>query len=513
MLVMEAAMRSDETLFVLISLFGSFIIMFGMISSRQKVQIISSRNVAFGAEDSLQTNTANINVDGWHVETRYTLTVTTAIVGGDICFSVLTTSKPMSATVGGNINGVMAMPKDADDGGAGGMVSAMAPIMPSFVFIDPAMVSRASFSFKKTHFIEVEKTEQMDFIHNFGSQGAAITAGAVQVTAIAVILIGAYLKGGRKRSQGTEVVIHAVDIGNTVNFGAWRPFCDGRMGNIRATIYMENATTVHTLFFGSDVGIDLPQADATTEVAMLPDGDVITVQVAGLSANASYAYTTNFERGPWFVERDQNISWRMDNVGSLEIRMMLEFSFIPNFNAEFQIDYKWRLIEIGTPDFEEHFTFPFDCKITSLKSQLAAIGTVVGVIVVELHLIKSRSSIVPVFEGSEEPVDGNLMGPRLALTRVMASTKKQTVFLEIFPRETSSGVFTGVDAEVVFDRVNENYDAGSAIVIYAQAIDATTVSFIEGDTRVSGISKVKSNQYSGNFMESEMMIMLGELSS
>ncbi len=508
--MMERTIITDEVLFVLIAVIGSFIMMFGMISSRQKIQIQSSIQVAFGVEDTIVKNVANVLVDGWHVETRYSLTIVTAVAGGDIAYSVLTTSKPLTAVVGDNPLGVMAMPKEADAGGAGSQLSAMASIMPSTVFIDPSMTAQTSFILKKTSFIEVEKTEKMEFLNNFGSQNATITAGVINVTAIAVILVGAYLKGGRKRSQGTEVVIHAVDIGNTLKFGAWRPFCDGRMGNIRATVFTEGINSAEILYFGPSVGIDIPQAEQTGEIVLMPDGDLVSVRLAGLEGNTSYIYVTNFERGPWFVDRDQNIAWAMDDAGGSPSRIMLEFTFIPNFNAKFQIDYKWRSIEIGTPDFEEHFTFPFDCKINTIKSQLAAIGTVVGVVVIELHLVKATSSIIPTFVGSEQVLDGNLMGTRDTVSRVMSSTKKQTIYLEVFPRETASGVFTGVDAEAEMDRVDEEYDSGSAIVIFAQAIDATTISFIQGDTRVSGVSKVKSNQYAGNFIESLALVMQEE---
>jgi len=424
MFSMELAMMTDELLFVLISVIGSFIIMFGMISSRQKIQIHSHRVVTFGSEDTIVKNVANVLVDGWHVETRYVINVQIAVIGGDIAYSVLTTSKPLSAVKGDNPLGVMALPKEADAGGAGGQLSAMGPLMPSTVFIDPLMGVNTSFVLKKTHFVEVFKTERMEFLNNFGSQNAAISAGQISVTAIAVILIGAYLRGGGKRSQGTDVVIHAVDIGPTAKFGAWRPFCDGRMGNIRATVYGEVVNVEETLFFGPAVGIAVPQAEESGEITHMPSGDLITVPLTISHEEPGYLYVTNFERGPWFIERDQNVAWAMDNSDANPTRIMIEFTFIPNFGAKFQIDITFRSIEIGTPDFEEHWVIPFDCKLSSIQSNFAAIGTVVGVIVVEFHMIKATSSIIPTFVGSEQVLDGNLMGTRDTVARVQSSTRK-----------------------------------------------------------------------------------------
>jgi len=84
--------------------------------------------------------------------------------------------------------------------------------------------------------------------------------------------------------------------------------------------------------------------------------------------------------------------------------------------------------------------------------------------------------------------------------------------MEVFPRETASGVFTGVDVEEGFDRIDQEYDAGAGIVIFAQAIDASTLSFLQGDIRLKGKSLVKSKQYHGNFIESNALVMIEEAS-
>ncbi len=504
----------DLVLFVLISVFAGWILSIGMISSRQKLQLHSVLEVPFGQEDDIQRNTATVGVDGWHVSTRYSLHVTTAIVGGEIAISVLTTTKPQPSKVGEDVNNYLAMPTVADNSGGGGQVSAMAPIMPSTVFIDPAMAIGASFQFKKTHFIEVEKTEQIDFMLNFGSLVAAISAGEVRCIAIATILIGAYLRGTKLRSMGTDVVIHAVDIGNSNKFGAWRPFCDGRMGNIRATVFTENGQIHSTLFFGPSVSIAIPQADDDAEVVLMPAGELVAVPLAGKETeNISYSYATNFVRGPWFVERDDNVAWAMDDNASIETRVMLEFCFIPNFNAPFSIPITMTELEIGTPDFEDHWVLPFDCFITKIVSDFGIIGTVVGLVMVELHLIKSRSSVIPTFVGSEPILDGSLMGTRSQVARIQSSTKKASILLEVFPRETSASTFTGVDTEASEDMVNQPYDAGSAIAVFVQAIDATTISIINGDVTVHGFSKVRSKQYHGNFMESSIIVMHDEVMS
>lgn len=505
-LVVNDFKLNDEMLFVLISLFGSFLLGFGMISSRQKIQMVSVLTVAFGQEDTPQTNIANVLVDGWHTETRYDLDIQVAVIGGDIAVSTLTTTKPLSSVIADNTNGMLAMPKEADAGGTGGQVSAMAQITPSTVFIDPAMAIGTNFHFTRKHYIEVNKTERMRHIMNFGSQNATISAGTITITAIAIILIGAYLRGGRKKSQGTEVVIHAVDIGNTLKFGAWRAFCDGRIGNIRLTCYGETFGVEETLFFGPDVGLDIPQAEEDAEIVLMPSGNLIALPITVQDEEQSYIYATTYKRGPWFVKRDQAIPWAMDHSEGTPTRIMIEFTFIPDFGAQFQWDYVFTDVEIGTPDFEEFFVFPFDCFVDNIESDIGIVGTIVGIVVVEFHIFPPRAKTLPVFVGSEKVLDGNLLGDRNNVMRVSQSTRKVNSFLEVFPRETASGVFTAVDTKETFDDINEEYDAGSGIAIYAQALDATTVSFINGDITVNGRSMVSSKNFGANFMESDALV-------
>lgn len=506
-------MVNDILLFVIMSVAGGWILMFSMISSKQKLQLHSFLRVAFGEEDTIVKNTANVLVDGWHIETRYTLTVSTAPVGGDISVSMLTTSKPLSAVVADNALGIMAMPKEADAGGTGGQISSMAPIMPSTIFVDPAMVANTSFIVKKRHWVEVEKTERMDFMVNFGSQNATISAGEITCAAIAIILIGAYYGKDKTNGGGIDVQIQFVDIGNALKFGAWRPFCSGRMGNIRVQYYSETNNTEETLFFGPDVGIDIPHAEEDGEIVIMPSGDLITVSTTVMDEETAYNYVTNYVRGPWFLQRDQNVVWAMDNSESTPSRVCIDFVFIPNYNAPFSIPFTYTDLEIGTADFEEHFVMPFDMYITNINTDAGIIGTVVGLVVLEIHLVKSESNVIPTFVGSEQVLGGNLLGVRNNLARVQSSTKKDALFLKVFPGETASGVFTGVDDEKSRVSVKDYYKQGSGIVVFAQAIDATTVSFLQADVQVTGFSRVKSDNFGANFLESDALVIFEEASA
>lgn len=499
------------TYMVLIVVLGSWFL-FGMISSKQKLQHTSVIEIlAESEEDTVITNTTKCLVDGWHVRTTYKIEVIVAIAGGDSCLALLTTNHDRPNQTGGGTNDLMTLPQAADGGGSGAVVSAMAPVMPSFIFLDPDMGAQATITVRKGHMIEVQEDQSIFFHNTLNDLNNTLTAGTIKIIAIALIIIGSHQDakgptGSHERffGNGADVAILSTDA-SAIIFGAWQPFSRGRMGNIRMQMYAAATMAEETLHFGPSVGFGGSFPDEDLQEDINPGNEVMSLLSGTAYQEAGYEYSTAYMRGPWKVEQNDNIMYAMAHSEATEVRFIISFHFIPDQNAPVKYNVKWTALEIGTADLEEWQIFPFHMYVDQMTVNLSAVGSTVGVLEALIHFFAKDSSIGDVFEPSATPLEGSLLGSPGAFSRILPVTVKDVIHLPINSLETSSGVFVGSNSIESITEPNVKVDQGSKVGIYVEVADDTVISFMECEVEITGFSRVKSNVFGSDYISSDVI--------
>lgn len=494
-------MLDSNVIILLAVIVQSWLMLFAMISAKQTVRLSAQTVLSFGAFETVLSNNAVVYLNGWHIKTEHQITITTALVGAPASIAVLGSPMPRGNTVGSNTDGVMEMGTVSDNSGAGGIVSAMAPVMPSYVFLDVDMAAGTVFTVIKRHKVQINKTDVLEFRWNVNKMGGTITNGVITVKSVATILVGAMYGSNDRDPGGADVLIFITDQ-TTNKHGAWIPFCNGRMGAIRVSVYQVAGLFEETLIFGPDATPQELFPDESGEFQTSPGGDTIYVMGTPQSEE-DFSYVTNFTSEKWDVKLGEAVPWFMDNSEGAEYRFVIEFHFVPGYNAKVIIPYNFESIEIGTPDLEEWKILPFDMFIESLDISISAVGTVLGIILWQTHLFKKDGPILPRFTSSEAVLDGSILGAHSTNIGVEAATVVDNLRIPIFPREVSADVFGAAEVAESHPEIYDYYIQGSAIGIYAEAVDATTISFLEGQTLLHARSRVNTKRFGSNYLFGE----------
>ncbi len=500
-------MVSDELLFILIALIGSYLlILMGMRSSGQTIRFQSVTDISFGTFDTNDRLAFSVLVDGWHIKTVHTITSVIAVVGGPVFVNNLATPKNTPSSVANNTDQYLEMATIADNSGSGGIVSAQAAVMPSGVFYDPDMALGTTFVIKKCLKVQVNRQDDMEISANINKLGGTITAGRFLIKTTVWILIGnVFDRKERRDAQGCDVNIHIVDQ-TALKFGGWLPFCNGRIGSIRVQAYATVVNTESVFLFGSGAIQGETVADEDGEITVNADGPTLVLPLAQQNEEAGFVYVTNFVKGPWFYKGGEQIPWACDMSEATETRFVISFKFIPDSKANVRIPYSFKNIEIGTPDLEEFRILPFDMYIESVQTTISVVGTVVGIILWQVHLFKDDTQFTVAYTSSEVVLDGSLLGAHTTTTGVDAASLVDQLRIPVELHETASGVFTGSGTKESIAEVFDYFVQGSALGVLAIAVDATTVSHLEGSTIIRGKARVKSNNFGADYILGEQIL-------
>ncbi len=503
-------MVNDFTLFVLISAFAGYIL-FGLMSSGQKIRHISVHELlASSEEDTIFNNTHHILVDGWHIKTLYDVEIVNGIVGGEAVLAMLSSTKARDNQIGGQVDDLLAMPNAVDGAGSGAVLSHMAPVMPSFVFLDTANLAGITYHLSKTHNLRVENKETMNHLVRLNDVNNNLTAGALTITTTTIILVGCTNNHGApnqpRNANGSDVVIMIMDP-SAIVFGSWLPFCTGRMGSIRTTYFGPVATDEEVFLFGPDVPLAVTIPDEDGEKTSISDGDVILLNMS-IATSASLGYSTNFKRGPWFIKEDVPVNWASEQQESTIKWFLIEFVFIPDYGATFTIAYKWESLEVDTADFEEWNILPFDSYIKTMDFDVSVVGTSVGILEVLIKIIKADAGLAEVVRNpSVTSIGGSILSDPGQFTRVEDSSIFEVIKLAVNSLETSADTFVGAADKDGITKVFDFFQAGAQIGIYLEGADSFNLNHLEFNLLVHGESRVKSSYLGGNFIESDVIAM------
>lgn len=170
----------------------------------------------------------------------------------------------------------------------------------------------------------------------------------------------------RGHARGAEVAILAnMSTGTDRLF--WTPPCDGRVGNVRLTMYNQQLmNSWDYLYFGKSLFTDAKRDSG--KILRRTDG-LYLYPVSVEDEDASYIEVlTDYQRGPEYIHKGEMMQLKLDTgVASAEMRVQVEFDFIPDFGANTDFSVKWEVDDQQTGVMFKPFMIPFDCFIEEVE--------------------------------------------------------------------------------------------------------------------------------------------------
>lgn len=323
--------------------------------------------------------------------------------------------------------------------------------------------------------------------------GVTWTTGDLKIFARATLVVGAYVRGrykGKSNARPMKVIFmrhdQAVGAGAAIkNF--WMAPCDGRINNIRMTVYDENGTFFDT-GFGSHFfcGVDVPEnIDDVMEItsgeySLSPAGGYLHMPIFEEfndqdAVGRMWVMTIHNKNKTMFINKGEPFySIFLDRSGSADYIEVIEFEYIPNYGNKLELMYLLNM-DTGDNDVPWYRPFPLDMYVEYIETDWAIVGVADAQEIMlnhQIHIIKEfdTPSLFD-FEGSPSNVSEGMglpVDPFVNYGIEFRSAPSTSVVNTMISAPAAAGVKT-VGHGTDYGKVNDYVPQGSSLLsIFAE---------------------------------------------
>lgn len=368
--------------------------------------------------------------------------------------------------------------------------SLMSHSNPRYFFLQPNAVLGDNTAYSEERkfnlYEEVQKGDNINihFFHN--TLDNTLTTGFARFVIIFVFIIGCFAHKSRGSNiRGSEVAIIAyMDTSSDDLF--WSPPSNGRVGNIRLTIFNNLQSPEDYLYFGKQMHTDSePNQD---EIYKTGNGLYVTAFTTDTGDPYLRYGATNYQQKPMFLKKGELLHLQLQ--GNIA-KVLVEFSFIPDFDHHVDFNIRWNVDNIVDDTAElKVFQIPFDMYIEKLNFSARTNASLEG----EIYIMGLKS--LPEVLSTATIHAGSLVGTSGIQNQQSAVIPSN--ILEILTMAKNENLYENEDIEV-FDY----YHAGSFIMVIIDSEVAAGTEDLDMNLNISGKSRVKSSRFGTNYFIAE----------
>lgn len=384
----------------------------------------------------------------------------------------------------------------SDGWGTGGNVSSMSDQnLPKFFYI---MGGRESVIEKSWNMYEkCPKGRVLNSKVELENFGNTLTAGSLKYRIEIQYHLGAFrtrnedVSSSRGDAHGMQVsIIGSFD--ETHEYVYWAPPCNGRIVNSRITLWnaydhLGNANAGEFVFWGKmpSGDIELDESGAWVE---MPDGLILDRHYIDSGIGVEWDIVTNYRRSREFIKYGEFMLLRFHGDSTTDLKLELEFDFIPDFDKHVTKNYAIKDDDIGDSPVLKVLKFPFDEYVDKLTVEVRLNATVDGVIY--FAAVKT-----PVEDLTNMTItQGSLVGDAI-ITDEDVGVLPNNIIGQIHLKG-SKGSTEPIDVSV-----NDYYPANSMIAVVWDIDAPGGTEDLDIGITVHGFSRVKSSRAGTNILE------------
>jgi hypothetical protein len=469
----------------------------------QKMLLKAGFDLAYGEMNAPGTEEIVLQapVSGWL--SSIVVDVLVDAFNDNAAFGLLVSSKALSGNIGGYLPKFRTVLRSLDVANHNAS-AVLAPATPVYFWVPgvtSGVTANEQFKLSRKKIIDefVEQGEPIYCYLFWDNIGNTYTDGGLEISFNFEYNV-AERKSNKRNTNSSEVVVMGV-VDNTYNDVFWQAPSDGRISNIILTLmgnHIQDLSEESYLFFGNMTANSANVINDTFQ--QLPDG-VILNGVAEASALGDYFILTNYSRKIMFAKKSDlfQIQWKSDPTSETSnFPFIVEFDFIPDFNAPIDLVYKSLENDISGV-FIDDFSVPFDMFVTDFEFDYRLNDESVDLDIYFMLLKDNPSNLSEL----------NILGGSL-----LGSDGVGDDALGVLPSSVFDVVQHGAESKenyVSKNNISEFVPGESRfLMIFDVEVSAGTED-IDFTAHVSGYARVKSSKFGINYLSGDVVYNLEEV--
>ncbi len=380
---------------------------------------------------------------------------------------------------------------------SGHSASIMAKSVPKFFFvpIQTELADNAEYTDVRRYnlYNKVDAGDNINVHFFLNELNNTLTTGVVNWVIKFEYVIGCYSHKNRGSSiRGSEVAILA-SMFDSSQHSFWTPPSNGRVGNIRLTVWGNMSDASDYVYFGDQIYTDID----TTQDSIEATGNGVYVHApnTAFADNEHYAGATNYSSTTLFMKKAELLHLKYSNTNTEEAIVLVEFTFIPDFDKQVDFNIQYRINNIASDSILlKVWQIPFDMFVETLDVEGRLNDPIEGeMYIMGLKDIAEVLSTSTILAGSMLGGSGVEHGQ----SSVLPSNILETITFAL-----NQNTFKSDDPQV---DVYDYYHAGTFIMFVLDTELAAGTEDMDFTVNISGKSRVKSNRFGDNFYSSSIL--------